>query len=194
MKNQPCYDIEGNPIGWLSRSACVVTLIVAKVKGKYYVLASQRGKGTPDPEFVGSWNLCCGYLDYDETLRHAAARELFEETGVIVKPDNLVFYKINDDPFGDKRQNITFRYFYLLKRDYLPTTTNSYSETDEVEKIEWIPIEKINNFKWAFNHKELVNEMLDYYIFKNNLSLWQRISTKVKNMISKLVKKVVSSL
>lgn len=193
MRNQPCYDIEGNPIGWLSRSACVVTLVVAKVKGKHYVLASQRGKGTPDPEFVGSWNLCCGYLDYNETLREAATRELFEETGIIVHPDELVFYKVNDNPFDDKRQNITFRYFHLLKCDYLPNTTNNFSEVDEVDEIAWIPVESVNNVNWAFNHKELVNEMLNYYIF-NNLSLWQRISIKVKNTISKLVKKVVSSL
>ena len=193
MRNQPCYDIEGNPIGWLSRSACVVTLIVAKVKGKHYVLASQRGKGTPDPEFVGCWNLCCGYLDYNETLREAATRELFEETGIMIHSDDLVFYKINDNPFDDKRQNITFRYFYLLECDHLPNTTNNFSEVDEVDEIAWIPVENVNNVIWAFNHKQLVNEMLNYYIF-NNLSLWQRISTKVKNMKSKLVKKVVSFL
>ena len=73
MKNQPCYDKNGKFLGWFSRSNAVVCVTFAKdLDGIVYVLASDRGEGTPDPEFVGAWNLVCGYLDFNETLEEAA--------------------------------------------------------------------------------------------------------------------------
>lgn len=45
-KNQPCFDKEGKFLGWFSRSVSVVTFIFCKNKrGRWCVLASQRGKG-----------------------------------------------------------------------------------------------------------------------------------------------------
>ena len=95
FNNCPCYDNEGNFIGWFSRSVAVtlVTFFIDKDK-KVYVLASKRGKGTPDPEFVGSWNVCCGYLDFNETCKQAAVRETFEETG-----ESTMFFRIADNSF-----------------------------------------------------------------------------------------------
>ncbi len=42
------------------------------------VLLIQRGKGT----FTGLWSLPGGHIEPGETARHAAAREVLEETGV----------------------------------------------------------------------------------------------------------------
>ena len=93
-----------------SVAVTLVTFFIDKDK-KVYVLASKRGKGTPDPEFVGSWNVCCGYLDFNETCRQAAVRETFEETGIKIDQDKLHFLTVNDDPTDDKRQNIRIIYF-----------------------------------------------------------------------------------
>ena len=69
MKNQPCYDKNGNFLGWFSRSNAVVCVTFAKdLDGIVYVLASERGEGNPDSEFVGAWNVVGGDCDLIETL------------------------------------------------------------------------------------------------------------------------------
>jgi ADP-ribose pyrophosphatase YjhB (NUDIX family) len=43
---------------------------------------------------IGKWNPPSGFLERDETLEEAAARETFEETGVIVPPEDLHLYTV----------------------------------------------------------------------------------------------------
>jgi ADP-ribose pyrophosphatase YjhB (NUDIX family) len=160
MKNQECYDKNGKFLGWFSRSVAVVCATYAQdLDNNVYVLASQRGKGTPDPEFVGAWNLVCGYLDFDETCKEAAIRETFEETGVELPKACVREIICIDDPKYDKRQNLSHRFVCIL-----PKTTDNYSfshknnEKDEVGAIKWIPIDKIGDYKWAFGHDKIIKE------------------------------------
>ena len=158
MKNFPIIDKETGREYWISRSVAVLGIVKAIDKnGVKYVLAEQRGIGTPDPEYVGKWCLPCGYLDFDETIEQAARRETFEETGVIVLPHNMTFKSYMGDPNGDKRQNVSFRFITFLD-DPISSykLTSKYSEKDEVDGIAWIPLKKIDNYKWAFNHKDLI--------------------------------------
>lgn len=147
---------------WISRSIAVVGFIYGYDNdGNEYILAVQRGTGTPDPEFVGCWCLPCGYLDYDETIEEALKREVFEETGLTLKDSYFnTLLDINSDPKSDKRQNVTFRYEYIVKERItgLELTARN-SEKDEVADIKWIPTDEIDNYKWAFNH----NELIKYY-------------------------------
>ena len=74
LVNQPCYDKEGNFIGWFSRSmASALFIFCRNKKNQWCVLASERGKEAAD--FVGAWNCPCGYLDLDETTKDCARRE-----------------------------------------------------------------------------------------------------------------------
>lgn len=158
MKNFPT--IFGGKEYWVSRSIAVVIKVTAiDENGLEYVLAVQRGKGTPDSEFVGSWCLPCGYLDFDETIKEAACRELKEETGLEISPSKFNLVGINDEPESDKRQNVTFRYVVNLWRINYHELTNKYSEKNEVSNIKWIPINELNKYKWAFNHNKLINEL-----------------------------------
>lgn len=158
MKNFPIIDKETGREYWISRSVAVLGIVKAIDKnGVKYVLAEQRGIGTPDPEYVGKWCLPCGYLDFDETCKQAIAREVVEETGVNIHPDNFELIEINDNPFDDKRQNITFRFKTELE-GYIDDfeLTNKFSETNEVMNIKWIDLKEINNYKWAFNHEKII--------------------------------------
>lgn len=162
MKNQECYDKNGKFLGWFSRSVAVVCATFAQdLDNNTYVLASQRGEGTPDPEFVGAWNLVCGYLDFDETCAEACIRETFEETGVELPKACVREIIYIDDPKADKRQNLVHRFVCVL-----PKTIDNYSfshkhnEKNEVGAIKWIPVDKVDDYKWAFGHEKIIK---DYY-------------------------------
>lgn len=160
MNNFPI--IYGGNTYWISRAIAVVIKVKAfDIYNNEYVLAVQRGKGTPDPEFVGSWCLPCGYLDYDETTKEAAARELKEETGLTFPISDFKLIYINDNPNDDKRQNVTFRFVVssiVPVEDLSKLLTDRNSEKDEVSDIKFIPISEINSYKWAFNHNKLIYE------------------------------------
>lgn len=158
IKNFPV--IYGGEEYWISRSIAVVIKVTAvDVRNNVYVLAVQRGEGTPDPEFIGSWCLPCGYLDYGETTGEAAARELFEETGLRISPEKLTLVEINDNPDEDKRQNVSFRFKGNVPTIYEVELSNKNSEEKEVSNIRWIPIKELDNYRWAFNHDKLINKI-----------------------------------
>ena len=56
------------------------------------VLLVQRG---PDQFGAGSWCLPCGYVEWGEDIRDAAAREALEEAGVIVEVGDVVQVAVN---------------------------------------------------------------------------------------------------
>ena len=168
MKNFPIIDKETGREYWISRSVAVVAFVVAYSKENLndeFILAVQRGKGTPDPEYVGKWCLPCGYLDFDETLEEAVIREVWEETGVKLNIDNVLIHNINSDPKSDKRQNVTARFKCIIspKDGYIEALklSNENSELDEVSDIKFISYKDINKYKWAFNHSYLINEFFD---------------------------------
>ena len=166
MKNHPLINPETGKEEWISRAVAVLVGIVGKTKeGIPCILAQKRGYKTPDPEFRDCWCLPCGYLEYDETLREAAAREVFEETGVKLNKNYLSFWTINDNPKSDKRQNITVRYTYEIVEDAVDNIklSTKYSEPGEVSEVKWIYLRNITNYEWAFNHDKLAKEVGDYY-------------------------------
>lgn len=160
MKNFPIIDKNTGREYWISRSVAVVAFVYRYDENeKEYILAEQRGPGTPDPEFRGCWCLPCGYIDFDETIEEAASREVFEETGVIIDSNNWDILSINSDPTSDKRQNITVRLETVVDNEIERIKlTSKYSELNEVSDLKWIPTNDIDNYKWAFNHEELIKE------------------------------------
>ena len=64
-------------------------------------------------------------------------------------------------------QNVTFRYYSIITNPQPNTVSVSTEgrggEKDEVGAISWIPISKIDEFEWAFEHNlriaELVKEL-----------------------------------
>ena len=162
MKNFPVIDKETGREYRISRSIAVVVAVFAKEGEDNFVLVVQRGKGTPDPEYVGKYCLPCGYLDFDETCAQAAQRELMEETGVNLPISDFKLVSINDNPKGDKRQNITLIYVVrcpVSTKELKLMFTTKNSEKDEVSSIRFINMRYLDLYELAFNHDTLIPEL-----------------------------------
>lgn len=140
---------------WYSRSVAVTGIVLAKNNNdEWCVLANKRGKGTPD--FQGYWNIPCGYLDFNETSKQAVSREIHEECGVLIPHESFELYGIEDSPLANL-QNVTIRYITKLEHKCEEFSfSNENSEINEVDSIKWIPLNEIDNYKWAFNHLNLL--------------------------------------
>ena len=160
LNNQPCYDKWGRFLGWFSRSMAVAVFIYCKDKnGVWHILASERGKGTPD--FQGYWNCVCGYVERDTTIVDNCVKEVREELGINIKKSDLFFVGFEDSPKSN-HQNVTFRYAVIYEDDKVIddfTFSHEWNEKDEVGEIKWIPLNEIGKYKWAFNHKSRITEI-----------------------------------
>ncbi len=66
--------------GWVHFRDPAVGAAVLVRDERSRVLLVERGPGSTQP---GKWCVPAGYVDYGEEIRHAAARELKEETGLL---------------------------------------------------------------------------------------------------------------
>lgn len=146
---------------WIARNMAVSCFVFTIINGAWHVLANRRGKNTPD--YQGYWNCPCGYLDYNETTAEAAMREVYEETGVQLH--SVKFWNFND-AITENLQNVTFRYYAIISDpQILALDRNSKDrggECGEVETIAWIPVQDLWEYQWAFNHDDLINELVEY--------------------------------
>lgn len=155
------YAIKDSFIGWYSRSMAAAIFVFCNDKdGHLCVLGSERGSDAAD--FKGYWNCVCGYLDYNETLKDAALRELKEEVGVEIDPSIVNMFYVNDDPLDSNNQNVTARFCAFIEDKTTEDITFSKAgnEGNEVGKIEWIKIADVQNRKWAFNHDKIIGTIL----------------------------------
>ena len=171
MKNFKVVDQETKKEYWISRSLAVTCAVVAfKPGGDLYFLMEKRGSGCPDN--VGKWVFPCGYLDYSETLKHGAAREVYEETGLTIDKKNLHFCGVDDGPSAN-RQNVTFRFidiedYWSLSEKLESGVINGDSlkrggeegeiDTLELKSYDWI---SKNPRECAFHHSELAKTIVE---------------------------------
>lgn len=153
---------------WSGRYTAVTAVVVVKIpvgntdnpNTRKFVLVSKRGPGCPD--YVGKWNIQCGYLENFESGEEACARETFEETGVTVDASSFKLWQVQTDP--DKDKNVCLR--YIADLNSFPKDNKGYKSTyerggekNEVDEVVWMNIDDMDNFEWAFNHKELLNQI-----------------------------------
>ncbi len=108
------------------------------------VLLIQRGR----PPFEGSWALPGGFVDRDEDLPAAAARELAEETGV--EGVRLEQVGVIGTPGRDPRGHTVTALYVAGFRD----GDSTVSAGDDAADARWFPIERLPAL--AFDHGELV--------------------------------------
>ena len=149
------YTCTGKPKTVFSGRFCAVAgFIYAIVNGKYSILANLRGPGTPD--YQGCWNAVCGFLERYENSKEGIAREILEECGFQIDTDDLKVIHIETEPEECNNGNVTIRHHAFLGKIIPHYVKREGGEENEVDNIKWIPLDEIDNYKWAFNHRKTV--------------------------------------
>lgn len=121
-----------------------VTVDVVAISNDWRILLVKR-KAEP---YQGCWALPGGFIDIDETLEHAAARELEEETGVsgLELGQLRAFDRPDRDPRG---RNIAVAFLALINN--CPSATAG----DDAAEAQWVHAEELPPL--AFDHAEIID-------------------------------------
>ncbi|MBN2339893.1 MAG: NUDIX hydrolase [Deltaproteobacteria bacterium] len=135
---------------------CVDVALFGKTDaGQRTVLLIQRGK----PPFEGRWALPGGFVEMDEDLQTAAARELAEETQVRV--NELLQVGAFGDPKRDPRgRNISVAYTAIIE-----TPLSPYAG-DDAKATRVFPLDELPPL--AFDHDTIIKSAI------NTLKLHQK--------------------
>lgn len=143
---------------WSGRYATAVAYVFCKDNGNTYILADKRGIGAPT--YHHYWNVPCGYIEKGEDGFQAAARECYEETGIVIPPYK---FELLTAECNANENNVNLIYYtitnnlYYLNRDKI----NQWGgEENEVEDINWINIKDIYKYKWAFKQDRRIEECI----------------------------------
>lgn len=145
--------------------------IILKINetGDLSVLMIQRG-GHP---FKGFWAHPGGFIDdikdsegnvvRKESRYEAAARELEEETGMILQPEQMQAVSTYDHPDRDPRMEV-----HMNTHVVLLTEDKKFAAADDAVDAKYIPIKDIYNGKnfIAFDHKQSIKDALEF-VYKN---------------------------
>lgn len=145
---------------WVSRSVALCALILVQDEyDNWYVVAEKRGAGCPDENF--KWCLPCGYIERNgETGEEGISREVFEETGLKIKPESFHMTGVS---YGiEPRYNITHFYESVLEdmkvEDVINMFDTSNSEPEEIEELKCIRLDEVDKYEWAFDHRNLIEK------------------------------------
>ena len=116
------------------------------------VLLIRRGK----PPYEGSWALPGGFVEPDEDLPEAAARELLEETGISMEPGRLLQIGAYGHPDRDPRMRVvTVAYGVVVAR--LNEVPRGGSDASHAELV---PVAEVQGGRVgvAFDHRLIVDD------------------------------------
>ncbi len=130
---------------WPRPMVTVDIVVFAFFRNKPKLLLINRGK---EP-FKGKWAVPGGFVELDEELEQAAARELAEETGLVNIPLEQMhtFGKCGRDPRG---RQISIVFMGVAKK-----VPDRIKAGDDAAKVRWFDIEKLPQ-DMAFDHREIV--------------------------------------
>lgn len=116
-----------------------------------YLLLIQRKN---DP-FRGQWAFPGGFVEDDEDLDKAAARELQEETGLNVEVDKLEQVGAWGTPGRDPRgRTVTIAFTTTLD-----VKAQKVAAADDAGDARWWPLEKLPQL--AFDHDQILHSVLE---------------------------------
>ncbi len=124
------------------RALAVDTVIV---KGNKILLVRRRY-----PPFRGYWALPGGFVEKGETMKQAAVREAREETGLEIRPVNMI--GVYDDPKRDPRGTVSAAYLCDVAGGKIRTS-------QETSGIRFFGFDEIPD-KLAADHSKIIHDTL----------------------------------
>ena len=131
----------------------VDVIALTEVEGRQHLLVVRRG----NPPFQGQWALPGGFLEVDEDFAPGAVRELEEETGIVLRSEQLRQLRAYGAPDRDPRgRTISVAHVVLLDE---PAEPRGGSDADEAR---WLPVDDLLEADdLAFDHAVIVRDALD---------------------------------
>ncbi len=108
-------------------------------------------KRKKDP-YKNQFALPGGFVNEGETIEEAIEREVYEETSLKVHPIDIL--GVYSDPTRDPRGHMMTVVFVVL------IIRGNATAGDDAKEISWIPIEKLDEIKIAFDHKLVIRDYL----------------------------------
>jgi len=99
------------------------------------------------------WALPGGFVDYGESLEHAAQREGKEETNLDI--ELISPFRAYSDPKRDKRTH-TITFVFIAKGRGEP------KGMDDAKQAKWFSVSEIKELNIAFDHKKIILDYLEY--------------------------------
>ena len=115
------------------------------------LLMVRRGRG-PN---VGLWAIPGGKVDYGESLREAAIREVREETGIDVELGEVVWVGDAMGP-GDPPA-----WHYTLVDFLARMIGGTLAAADDAEELAWVPLERVLEYPVTPTMPDLVSTLLE---------------------------------
>lgn len=133
--------------------AVTVDLVVLTIRaGQLCALVVRRG----EPPFADHWALPGGFVQSDENLDHAAARELSEETGMAEGTVHLEQLGSYGEPDRDPRMRVV-TVAYLAVAPDLPMPVAGSDAAD----ARWTPLAELSDAGLAFDHGRILRDGLE---------------------------------
>jgi 8-oxo-dGTP diphosphatase len=100
---------------------------------------------------VGEWSIPGGVLEVGELLREAAMREVFEETGLMVEPSEIlgVFDRI-------LREQGRVEYHYVLIDFFCKCVSGELRQGSDAKEVRWFMKEEAENLKLSPETAEVI--------------------------------------
>lgn len=117
--------------------------------------AELDGEGRPNIE-AGKWALPGGFISPGETAIEAAARELFEETGV--KGLHLKSFGVYDKAGRDPRGWMITNAHYAAVPEYL---LDSRLAGDDAAEVQLFSLQELKKLDLAFDHRQIIGDALE---------------------------------
>lgn len=141
-----------DPGAFVPFAVTVDIVLMTVVERRLKVLLIQRGY----PPYEGAWALPGGFVQPDEDLAHAAARELLEETGISPEPGRLLQLGSYGHPARDPRMRVvTVAYGAIVAR--LDEAPRAGSDATHAELVPAADV-GTDRLTLAFDHRLIVTD------------------------------------
>ena len=109
-------------------------------------------KRVNDP-FKDHWAIPGGFINYDEELETAAAREFSEETGLVSPSTSMSLLGVYSKIDRDERHCISHVY-------YTHSWAGKLNAGDDAKETKWFEIYEAEKMKLAFDHSTIIRDLI----------------------------------